>query len=311
LAVAALFRGAISEAEAGARLVLELVHEHGFPAEIATAAAVLVESLIERGELDGAWAELEAIGMTGELPELNTFSWVLARRGRLRAARGDLGGALEDLDEAGRRLASWGVANPAEARWRSDAALVHLRLGNREEALRLAGQEVDLARAFGAPRTLGSALRARGLVEGGERGVRTLSEAVGILAGSLARLEHARAQVDLGAALRRANRRSKARAPLQEGLAIARRCGAVALAELAYAELQASGARPRKILRAGADALTPSERRVARMASTGATNKEIAQALFVTTRTIETHLRHSYQKLEISSRTELAAALDD
>ena len=284
LAVAGLFRGAIRDSEAGARLVLELVGEHGFPAEVATAGAVLVESLTEQGDRDAAWAELEALGMAGELPELNTFSWVLAARGSLRAAGGEYEAALEDLAEAGRRLASWGVSDPAEGRWRSDAALAHLRLGRRDRAVALADEELELVRAFGTPRAVGVALRARGLVEGGDRGIELLAEAAEILAGSVARLEQARALIDLGAALRRANRRSEARSSLKKGLALARRCGAVPLAEFAHVELEASGARPRKIVRSGVDALTPSERRVARMAAAGAANKEIAQALFITTR---------------------------
>lgn len=310
LAVAALFRGAISDAEAGARQVLDLAREHSLPAEVATATAVLTETLIERGEYEDAWRELEGLGMTAQLPRVNTFIWVLSRRARLRALTGDPKGGLEDLFEAGRRYADWGVVNPAEARWLSDAALIKNALGDVEGARELAEEEVKLARRFGAPRALGVALRVKGLVEGGAGGLGLLREAVEVLGGSVARLEHAHALVELGAALRRANRRAEARGPLQEGLTIARSCGAVPLAERAYEELEATGARPRKIIRSGVEELTPSERRVARMAASGMRNKEIAQALFVTVRTVETHLRHAYQKLDISSRSELAAALE-
>jgi DNA-binding CsgD family transcriptional regulator len=212
--------------------------------------------------------------------------------------------------DAGARYADWGVVNPAEARWLSDAALIRLALGDADDARELAEREVDLARRFGAPRALGVALRANGLVRGGEEGLRLLGEAADVLGRSVARLEHGHALIELGAALRRANRRTEARAPLSEGLAIARRCGAVPLAERAYDELSAAGARPRKIVRTGVEELTPSELRVARMAAAGMQNKEIAQALFVTVRTVETHLRHTYQKLDISSRGELAAALE-
>ena len=79
----------------------------------------------------------------------------------------------------------------------------------------------------------------------------------------------------------------------------------------AIEELRATGARPRKILYSGVDALTPSERRVATMAADGMTNREIAQALFVTPKTVEVHLSHSYSKLEISSRKELPRALGE
>ena len=103
-----------------------------------------------------------------------------------------------------------------------------------------------------------------------------------MLAGSEARLEHARALVDLGAALRRANQRTEARERLREGVDLARRIGALGLAERANEEIAATGARPRKVLRTGLDALTASERRVAQLAADGMSNKEIAQTLFVT-----------------------------
>jgi DNA-binding CsgD family transcriptional regulator len=130
-----------------------------------------------------------------------------------------------------------------------------------------------------------------------------------VLAGSEARLEHVRALVDLGAALRRANRRTEARERLREGADLARKVGALGLAERAYDEIAATGARPRRILQTGLDALTASERRVAQLAADGMTNKEIAQTLFITIKTVEVHLSHAYRKLEISSRTQLDKVL--
>ena len=93
--------------------------------------------------------------------------------------------------------------------------------------------------------------------------------------------------------------------PLLEGLELAAACGASALVESARTELRAAGARPRSVVRSGIDALTPSERRVAGLAADGLSNAEIAQALFVTVRTVEMHLSAAYRKLEISSRTAL------
>jgi len=137
------------------------------------------------------------------------------------------------------------------------------------------------SRAAGAPRrTVGISLCALGLIEGGQAGDPLLREA---LADSPARLEHARALVDLGALLRRGNSsRTEARKLLREGIELAHRCGAVALVQRAIDELAATGAHPRTILLSGADALTASERRVAHMAAEDLSNKEIAQALFVT-----------------------------
>ena len=148
-----------------------------------------------------------------------------------------------------------------------------------------------------------------GLVEGGTAGIGLLREAVDVLASSEARLEHARPLVDLGAALRRANQRTEARERLREGGDLARRVGAFGLAARANAEIAATGARPRKVLQTGLDALTASERRVAQLAADGMSNQEIAQTLFVTIKTVEVHLSHAYRKLEIRSRAQLDTAL--
>ena len=104
-------------------------------------------------------------------------------------------------------------------------------------------------------------------------------------------------------------RRADAREPLAAGMELAHRCAAVPLAARAREEFVATGARPRRAVRTGADALTPSELRVARMAAGGMTNREIAQGLFVTPRTVETHLTHAYGKLGITSRDGLGSAL--
>ena len=148
-----------------------------------------------------------------------------------------------------------------------------------------------------------------GLVEGGSRGEQLLRDAVATLADSPARLEHARALVDLGAALRRGNSRSEARQLLREGVDQAHRCGATALVTRANHELAATGAHPRTVMLSGLEALTASERRVAQMAADDLSNKEIAQALFVTVKTVETHLGRVYRKLAVRSRKELALAL--
>jgi DNA-binding CsgD family transcriptional regulator len=132
---------------------------------------------------------------------------------------------------------------------------------------------------------------------------------VQVLSNSPAKLEQAKARTELGAALRRANRRSEAREQLRRALELATICGAAPLAARAESELLATGARPRRIALSGVASLTPSERRVAEMAAEGPTNREIAQMLYVTQRTVEVHLTSIYRKLSISSRSQLAAAL--
>jgi DNA-binding CsgD family transcriptional regulator len=136
-----------------------------------------------------------------------------------------------------------------------------------------------------------------------------MREALTLLGPTPARLELARTHVELGAALRRANRRVDARTELARGLDLARHCGAESLIARAGEELRAAGARPRRQAVTGADALTASERRVAELAADGLSNREVAQALFVTTKTVETHLGHVYRKLDVTGREALAARL--
>jgi DNA-binding NarL/FixJ family response regulator len=175
--------------------------------------------------------------------------------------------------------------------------------------VRLAEEELALARTFGTARTIAAALRAAGLLEPGERGLELLEQAVAALDGSPAPVEHARALVDLGAALRRSGRRAAARGPLARGRELALRCGALALTDEAGTELRAAGARPRRLTLTGVDALTTSQRRVAEMAARGLRNPEIAQALFISRKTVEMHLSNAYRTLDISSREQLSHAL--
>jgi DNA-binding CsgD family transcriptional regulator len=214
---------------------------------------------------------------------------------------------LADALELGRRDSRNQARNPGLS-WRAAAIEAHLTMGDDGEAKELAAKQLDDARRWGTSSALGEAMYLQGLAEG-SGGVESLTEAVEVLAGSPGRLQHARALVDLGAALRRSGKRREARDPLKEGLEAARACGATALVERAHAELVTAGARPRRLQFSGADSLTASERRVATMAAEGQTNREIAQALFVTVKTVETHLSRVYNKLGISSREQLDASL--
>ena len=266
----------------------------------------LSDALVELGDVTRAQRVIDS----AELGDVGygQFTFFDARA-RLRLAQGDYARALHELLTLGAFLESFGVHNPAMSPWRSEASTALLALDRHEEARRYAADELSLARQWGAPRALGKSLVACGLAEGGEDGLALLREAVAVLEPSQARLEHAKALVELGAALRRANQRSESREPLRQGLEIATTCGAAPLAERAGAELLATGARPRRIALSGAESLTPSERRVAQIAAGGSTNREIAQALFVTPKTVEVHLSSAYRKLDIASRTQLAAAL--
>jgi DNA-binding CsgD family transcriptional regulator len=187
------------------------------------------------------------------------------------------------------------------------------QLGRRGEvaaALELLDDAEAVARRAGTTGAVGAVLRARGRVVGGAAGLELLSDAVDALAASPLGLEHGWALHDLGGALRRAGRRADAREPLRQALEIADRKEALLLARHARDELAATGARPRRTALSGPASLTPSERRVAELAATGLSNREIAETLWVTRKTVELHLGHAYGKLGIRARTQLAAALD-
>jgi DNA-binding CsgD family transcriptional regulator len=305
-ALVALYRGDVGEAAAYGQQAMAGAGDVWISS---IAAAFLVPALAARGELAAAQAVLTGRGLAGELGPTWPFVVVRHARGALHAAAGQHPAAAADLLAAGKLAEQWGISNPAMMAWRSDAALSLSALGDARTAAALCDTEVALARRWGAGRALGIALRAAGLVAGGDRGVELLTEAVAVLRPSPAPLELARALIDLGAAHRRAGSRAVARDLLREGLDIAHGLGGAALAGRARAELVIAGGRPRRDAVRGRDALTPSELRVAQLAAAGQTNRQIAQTLFVTLRTVENHLTSSYAKLGISSRPQLAAAL--
>jgi DNA-binding CsgD family transcriptional regulator len=235
----------------------------------------------------------------------------LGARGVLRELRGDLEAALADHVECGRRLTAAGIVNPAFVPWRSRAARVSDGLGRRDAALRLAAEELSLARRWGTPRAVGVALRALGVAAGGADGLSLLEESVALLARSPARVEHAYALYDLGRTLGESGWREEARPLLHESYRLAAGCGARPLAERCAAEIKRVGGRRPRALIAGPAALTAQERRIAERAVAGATNREIAEELFLTLRTVEAHLTGVYRKLGITGRAQLAARLTD
>lgn len=265
---------------------------------------------LDRGDAERA-ADLLSHAPDEGLTNPFTYNWMLFARGRLALHEGDPATALRTLLDCGQRLEAIPAPCPGVLPWRSEAAIAALKLERGDEAHGLAHEELSRARIFGAPRALGTALRAAGLVAGGTPGIALLEESVAVLERSPARLERARALIDLGGAQRRARQQTAARETLRLGLDAAYRCGADGLAAQARAELIAAGARPRRPALQGVQSLTPSERRVSDLAARALTNREIAQALFISTKTVEFHLRNAYLKLRIRSRRELAAALAD
>lgn len=266
-------------------------------------AAFLVRTLLEQSDLAGAQRALA--GCAPATPGSDAWHFARLAEAELLLADGrdaEVVALLERMEPSVRR-----ADNPAWLPWRPVAARALARLGRAEEALSVAEQDLERARRWGAPGPIGRALRVRAELAGGDE--EQLREAVDVLAQSAWRLERANALASLGRAVRLRRRPTDAREPLAQALEIAESCGATALARDVRTELYATGARPRTSSTTGAGSLTPSELRVAKLATEGKTNREIAQALYVTPKTVEVHLSSAYRKLGIKSRSRLAPAL--
>jgi DNA-binding CsgD family transcriptional regulator len=268
---------------------------------------LIADSLVRLGDLDGADRALvvDGYGEGNPDPEIVSAVMPIRTRARLRMAQGRREEARADALDALALIERRGIVHTTLT---ADLPLVLAWTGERDRAARLAAAGAAAARRWGVPAVTGAALRVLGSVTGDRDPLR---EAVDLLDGTYAKLELAEALVEYGAALRRANERQASREPLRRGGELAERCGAAPLAARAREELEATGARARSLLLSGVESLTASERRVAQMAADGMTNTEIAQSLWVTRKTVETHLRHVFQKLDVSSRRELPEALHE
>ena len=300
--------GQLDDAAADGALALEFKLATSPPLAVAWAAAFCIDALTCLGRLDEA-AAVAAAAADREPPAgwIHTLAFLQAR-GALRVAQRRPGEALGDLLAAGAGWSALGVDNPTIASWRTAAAAAHTALGHPQEAAALTAEQLALARKAGTPATLGAALRAHAAAAV-EHSEESLGEAVSLLETTPARYELALALGDLGARLRRSGRRADAQVTLRRALDLAQRTGARPLAEQARRELLATGARPRRTALTGPDALTSAERRVADLAAGGLSNRQIAQHLFITQPTVETHLRHAFHKLGITSRADLPAQL--
>ncbi len=307
-ALLALRCGELPRADADARAALEVGDHHRVVWAQIWAATFLALTLLERDAVDEADALLVQAPIEQAIDTIPAVHALLAR-GRVRLAQGRIDEAVADLRWAA-TVAT--MDNPNWLPWRSTLALA-LAARDLETARALAGDELERARWFSQPRGVGVALRVCGVLASGEDGLDMLGESVQWLRRSPARLELARALFDLGAARRRAGKRSAAREPLREALGLAEDCGTLSLAGRIDAELAATGVHMRRDHASGPEALTPAERRVAELAESGLTNREISQTLFVSVKTVGTHLGHIYEKLDLQgpqAREQLAARLN-
>ncbi len=282
-------RGDVRGALADAETALEL-------SDTWEVALIIIRHLASELLLEGGQraAAIELLRPADELearlpPGHYGLLFVPGSRARFALRCGDWAQALELSLLCGERVEAVGVRSPDWLPWRSLAAQAAHGLGQHDRALALVREELALARKIESPRATGVALITLGTIQGGASGIEALREAVGLLDTTEAELQQARARLALGMALRRQGKRREARALLADAAERARALGATATAESAEAELRIAGGRPRRLRPHGVEVLTPSQLRIAELAAAGHSNKEIAQSLFVTLRTVETH----------------------
>lgn len=301
--------GLVTEAILDFEAALEQ-RSQGWNAYLAMVLGGLVECRIARGELDHALtfsAELEGLAHTADM----TGAYATAALGDLAEAHGDHERAAQLYAEVGRLVADR-MDNPAILAWRSGRALALIRLGQGREAAELARENTVRARAFGAPYALAQALRTQAAVDPTVDRVGLLREALGVLEQTRALRLEAQIATDLAGMLVLLNGDQDT----DEVVRLLRK----AEAHAAFQELRPLSDRVQRLLerigepvhRSSSDAinlLTVSERRVADLAASGMSNRQIAQQLFVTVKAVEWHLSNVYRKLGIRSRTRLPAVL--
>ena len=237
--------------------------------------ATQIELLVEDGRLDEA-AAVAQHGMPPGDAELDHVwqLWLLGARARLYAAQGRADDALADAVTCGRLYQQWGGADLLDVPWRLTAADAHRRLGDPDRAAALVAEHLELARSFGVARHVAAALTEAAALAGDRaEAARLLREAVSLLKDSPA------------------------------GLALAR------TTDRLHTLLAASGNRPTHPHLTGVRAFTPAERHVAQLAADGLTNRQIAEHLFLSEKTVEAHLSRAYRKLGVRSRTQLAVRM--
>ncbi|MGQ0465273.1 MAG: AAA family ATPase [Sporichthyaceae bacterium] len=297
LTVAATMRGALVAAEGAATLGLDADP----PPRLRWYLTFrLAEVLLRQGRLADVDRLYDALAVDGG-------QWMERLRGSILLLRGDHRGAVEAFDRARGYFRIQGHLGPAGMGWTLEHVHALAATGHPAQARELAADFLAGASVFGERRLLGLAWIAVGVAADPDADGDAHARAHALLVDSPHRWEAAVAALQLGRLRRRGGERDEAKALLEPTLAYAEAQRASPLAEEVRNELRALGLRPER--RSGSRTLTPAQDRVARLAASGLTNREIAQRTFLTVKTVEMHLSAAFRVLGIASRAELARAL--
>ncbi len=315
-------------AEATYSEAINLARESGQQTELAMGLAGLAWLLGRRGrESECRRCAAEALRLSAELGTRLSEVWATAALGELELGLGEAAQAAGHFEWLERLLAELGITD-VDLSPAADLVEAYLRLGDDQEARRLAAQLMATAQAKGQPWSRARALRCQGMLTGTDRGGRAdggradggRADDPGGFAGAFEQalaqhaltpdsFETARTRLAYGERLRRARHRVRAREQLRAAAEVFERLDAQPWAGRARAELAATGETRRARDLSTLDELTPQELQIAVLLTGGRTTREAAAALFLSPKTVEYHLRHVYQKLGLHSREELARVL--
>lgn len=297
-----------SAAEASYDESIRLAKETGQRVELGAALAGLAWLEARQGrEVSCRDHAAAAVELCGELGVGLYRVWAIQSIGDLELGLGRPDKAAEHYEAQAEALSELGIAD-VDLSPAPELVDVFLRLRRDDDAASVAAGYIADAEEKGQPWSLARAARCRGLLAGPEDDEMDscFEEALRFHDRTPDLFEKARTLLAHGGRLRRVRRRVDARESLRRALASFERLGAAPWADQAEAELAATGETARRRDPSTLDDLTPQELQIARLLAGGKTTREAAAAIFVSPKTVEYHLRHVYQKLEIHSREELA-----
>jgi DNA-binding CsgD family transcriptional regulator len=300
--------GSVATAAAHARTGLEQVRKSGLDVTVGAVAAIAAEALVAADELDEAARlfELPMDAVAGTIAE----PFAMSARGLVRSLQYNADAAETDFRDVVAMLDERAWHAPALTEARARLVWLLAARGELEEAREHVALLLEAARRSAAPGAIALARRAEARVAASDdESIEILRDGASALKTSRKHLLRSAILTDLGALLRRSGSRRDAREPLRLALDLATRAESARAAQRARAELASTGAQPRREALSGVAALTPSERRVADLAAEGLSNRQIAETLWVTLKTVEVHLGRTYGKLGINSRAQLPRAL--
>ncbi|MEV2243874.1 LuxR C-terminal-related transcriptional regulator [Streptomyces sp. NPDC049970] len=265
------------------------------------APITLALALLSRCEVDRAEAVLRRLDGRDFEDAVWEHHHHLVAQALLARGRGHTERALELMERCGAGLTAAGIGNPVFTAWWMGSTELLMELGLTGAAHERAALGRQLADRWPTARSTGLSLLAEAAVAEPPERVDLLTECVRLLGASSDRFSHARAELQLGRAYLQRDDDKAARGHLRAAQAMAMRGGLTAVARQARDALAAAGGRPARVV------LTSAERPVAELAAAGATNRAIADALYLTVRTVEYHLTNVYRKLGVTGRSGLAA----